>query len=134
MAVVDRAVSVHCDSATAPAGESATMTAMTKRILIVQAHPDNTHPHFCHALAEAYAAAARQAGHDIRWIDVAGLDFPMLRSQREWTHGRLPEALVQPQADILEAHGNEQMKVCAFARSTFVTAPKARCWCSRAPC
>jgi len=35
---------------------------------------------------------------------------------------------LQPQADILEAHGNEQMKVCAFARSTFVTVPKARCW------
>jgi hypothetical protein len=35
---------------------------------------------------------------------------------------------LQPQADILEAHGDEQTKVCAFAWSIFVTAACLRCW------
>ena len=70
------------------------------RILLIQGHPDNGQAHFCHALAQAYAEGAQEAGHEVRTIDVAALDFPLLRSQQEWEHGEIPAALVQPQLDI----------------------------------
>jgi putative NADPH-quinone reductase len=63
------------------------------RILLLQGHPDGQTPHFCHALAAAYAAAAQAAGHETRTVDTASLDFPLLRSQQEWEHGALPEGL-----------------------------------------
>jgi putative NADPH-quinone reductase len=76
---------------------------MGKHILIVQAHPDASQPHFCHALAQSYAQAARAAGHEVRSVDVAALDFPLLRSKREWDTGALPPALAPVQDDILWA-------------------------------
>jgi len=71
-----------------------------KRILVLQGHPDASSPHLCHALADAYATGAQNAGHLVRRVDVASLDFPLLRSQREWEEGTLPESLQQPQQDI----------------------------------
>ena len=70
------------------------------RILILQGHPDAGTPHLCHALAESYAGGAREAGHELRQLDVARLDFPLLRSQQDWEHGELPPGLRQAQADI----------------------------------
>jgi len=69
-------------------------------IAIVQGHPDSAAPHFCHALADAYAAAADAAGHAVRRIDVARLDFPWLRSMTEFDKGALPPALAEAQAAI----------------------------------
>jgi putative NADPH-quinone reductase len=43
------------------------------------------------------------AGHEVRQTTVAQLDFPLLRSQREWEHESLPAALRQAQADIIWA-------------------------------
>lgn len=77
------------------------MTA--KNILIVQGHPDTLAPHFCHALADAYAQGARDAGHEVRMIQVAALDFPLLRSQQAWEDGELPPALLNAQQDLLWA-------------------------------
>lgn len=71
-----------------------------QRILVIQGHPDASQPHLCHALADAYAAGAREAGHEVRTVDVAALDFPLLRSQREWSSGTLPPSLAQAQQDI----------------------------------
>ena len=73
---------------------------MSKRILIVQAHPDASHPHLCHALAASYAKGAETAGHAVRRVDVAALDFPLLRSQHEWEEGSLPASLKPAQDDI----------------------------------
>lgn len=73
---------------------------MGKRILIIQGHPDTSSTHLCHALEDAYVAAARAAGHEVRRVAVAHLDFPLLRSQREWEEGALPPALQQAQDDI----------------------------------
>ena len=70
------------------------------RVLIVQGHPDGTVPHLCHALAEAYAQGALDAGHELRRLDVARLEFPLLRSQQEWEQGELPPGLCQAQDDI----------------------------------
>lgn len=73
---------------------------MGKRILIIQSHPDISKAHFCHALAQSYAQSAKDAGHEVRTIDVARLQFPLLRSQDEWTAGSLPDVLAPAQEDI----------------------------------
>ncbi|MEY5099063.1 MAG: hypothetical protein RJA36_1782 [Pseudomonadota bacterium] len=72
----------------------------TRRVLLIQGHPDAGGEHLCHALAQAYAAGARSGGHALRQIDVARLDFPLLRSQAEWEHGALPAGLQSAQDDI----------------------------------
>ena len=73
---------------------------MTKRILIIQGHPDASQPHLCHALEEYYVRGALAAGHEIKRIHVAKLDFPLLRSQQEWEKGSLPGGLIEAQAAI----------------------------------
>jgi putative NADPH-quinone reductase len=73
---------------------------MGKQIVLIQGHPDTTAGHLCRALEQAYAEGAAQGGHEVRRIDVALLDFPLLHSQQEWEHGKLPPALQQAQDDI----------------------------------
>jgi putative NADPH-quinone reductase len=73
---------------------------MGKRILLIQGHPDSSHERLCYALEEAYAGGARAAGHELRRTHVAGLEFPLLRTQHEWEHGALPPCLRQAQLDI----------------------------------
>ena len=73
---------------------------MSKRILLIQGHPDASQPHLCHTLENAYADGASAAGHEIQRINVAALDFPLLRSQQEWEQGLLPPGLAQTQAAI----------------------------------
>jgi putative NADPH-quinone reductase len=73
---------------------------MPRRVQLIQAHPDGSAPHLCHALAEAYAEGAAQAGHELRRVELARLDFPLLRSQQEWEEGPLPPVL-QPAQDAI---------------------------------
>ena len=74
------------------------MTA--RRIVLVQGHPDAVVRHLGHALEDAYAQGAQAAGHGLRRIAVAELDFPLLRSPQAWELGDLPPALAQAQADL----------------------------------
>jgi putative NADPH-quinone reductase len=71
-----------------------------QRIVLIQGHPDATAPHLCNALAQSYADGATAAGHEVRHVDIATIDFPWLRSQHEWELGLLPAALKPAQADI----------------------------------
>ena len=71
-----------------------------QRILIIQGHPDPAGGHLGHALADAYAEGARAAGRETRTVDVARLDFPLLRTQRDWEDGEIPASLQGAQADI----------------------------------
>ena len=73
------------------------------RILLIQGHPDASKPHLCHALADAYAEGARSGGFELRTIDVARLDFDILRSPYEWQHGSLPANLKTVQDDLMWA-------------------------------
>lgn len=73
---------------------------MRKKITIIQGHPDRAGGHFGHALAEAYARAATESGHEVRCLEVAQLDFPLLRSSHEWNEGPPPPALCEAQAAI----------------------------------
>jgi len=67
----------------------------TRRILLIQGHPDPQGGHLGHALAQAYADGAAEAGHPLRRIELAQLDFPLLRSAEQWEKGALP-AVLQP--------------------------------------
>lgn len=73
---------------------------MRRQILILQGHPDPAGGHFGHALAQAYADGAAEAGHELRRVEVATLDFPVLRSQADWQDGALPASLQAAQAAI----------------------------------
>lgn len=73
---------------------------MHQRILILQGHPDRSETHLCHALADHYRAGAEQKGHEIRQIDLASLEFPLIRSQQEWEHSPLPDSLAEAQQAI----------------------------------
>jgi putative NADPH-quinone reductase len=53
-------------------------------IAIIQGHPDTDRNHYCHALAEAYAQGAREAGHAVEIIEAATLDLPYIRNQAQW--------------------------------------------------
>jgi putative NADPH-quinone reductase len=73
---------------------------MSTQILLIQGHPDPAGGHLGHALADAYATGAREAGHELRTLTVTQLDFPLLRSQKDWHAGELPPALAPAQEAI----------------------------------
>lgn len=60
---------------------------MAKQIVIIDGHPDPDSSRFCHAIALAYAEAAKAAGHTVRRFDVRHVDFPILRTRAEWETG-----------------------------------------------
>lgn len=80
------------------------ITMDRRDILILQGHPDPAGGHLCHGLAQAYADGAREAGHRVTLLDIAALDFPLLRSQADWQHGALPRSLEPAQRAIGQAN------------------------------
>lgn len=73
---------------------------MARRIAIVQGHPDPSAGRLCHALADAYAEGAAAAGHAVERIEVAALEFPLLRSKQDFESGGLPAGLQAAQDAI----------------------------------
>ncbi len=73
---------------------------MGKRIVIIQGHPDAGARHFGHALADEYAKGGEDGGHEVKRIDVARLDFPLLRTKEEFEKGTPPEAIKQAEEAI----------------------------------
>lgn len=71
-----------------------------KNITIIQGHPDPENHHFGHALADAYAQGAREAGHEVNVISVSQLDFDLLRNGREYETSAPPEAIRDAQSAI----------------------------------
>ena len=76
---------------------------MSRRVLVLNGHPDPAHRGLCQALADAYADGARDAGHDVRRLDVATLDFALLRSQASFETEAPPPAIAAAQQQILWA-------------------------------
>jgi putative NADPH-quinone reductase len=72
----------------------------SRRIVIIQGHPDPRGGHFGHALAHAYARGAAAAGHEVRTIEVARLKFQLLRTQRDFEKGRPPRSIAAAQDSI----------------------------------
>ena len=76
---------------------------MPSKITIIQGHPDSSRQHLCHALADAYAHAAAQAGHSVTRVEIAGIEFPLLRTQEEFNSGTLPASLKPAVNAVAEA-------------------------------
>lgn len=69
---------------------------------MIQGHPDPEGNHFGHAIAQAYVKGATDAGREVEVIDVAKLDFPLLRSRKD-QHDEPPQAIRQAQSAIARA-------------------------------
>lgn len=74
-----------------------------KLIALIQGHPDSGGRHFCHALATAYTAGAREAGRVVGLIDVGKLDFPLLRSRADFDCGAIPRDVQEAQTLLSRA-------------------------------
>ncbi len=73
---------------------------MPKKIVIIDGHPDPDKSHLCHAIATAYVNGAKRAGHETRRIDVAQLDFPVLRVPSQFTSDDVPPVIKDAQASL----------------------------------
>lgn len=73
---------------------------MVRRITVIQGHPDSSSHHLLHAMADAYAESATAAGHEVRRIEVAKIEFPLLRTQVDFETGDLPLSLAQARDDM----------------------------------
>ena len=71
-----------------------------RRVLIIDAHPDPDPNHFVHALAREYASAADAAHHEVLVLELATLDFPIIRKPCEWLEAEAPPVIVRVQNDI----------------------------------
>ena len=73
-----------------------------RRVALIQGHPDGAGGHYCHALADAYASAARQEGHDVALLDVGRMTFPLLRGRADQRRAPPPD-IQAAQASLLRA-------------------------------
>ncbi|MCC7273232.1 MAG: NAD(P)H-dependent oxidoreductase [Alphaproteobacteria bacterium] len=78
-------------------------TPSSRRILVVQGHPDGDPRRLCRALADAYAEGAAAAGHAVERIDLAAMEIPMVRDQEDFRHGSPPPAVLAAQEAIRAA-------------------------------
>jgi putative NADPH-quinone reductase len=76
---------------------------VSKRILIIDGHPDATAERYVHALSAAYRDGARKAGHEVRGIVVSELNFPLLRTSEDFKSGKPNETIRKCQQDLVWA-------------------------------
>jgi putative NADPH-quinone reductase len=55
-----------------------------KHILVIDGHPDAARGRLVHALADQYASAAEAGGHLVQVVRLSELEFPWLRSAKEF--------------------------------------------------
>jgi putative NADPH-quinone reductase len=72
-------------------------------IVIINGHPDPDPGRFCKAIADTYAKSSENAGHQIKRIEVAQLDFPLLRTQEDFEHGNVAQDIEYAQQAINNA-------------------------------
>lgn len=70
------------------------------KILVIDGHPDPDAARFVHALASAYAEAARGGGHEVQTIEVAIAGIDVLRSGKEWEKAAPSPAVREAQDKI----------------------------------
>lgn len=74
-----------------------------KRILVINGHPDPASEHLCAALADAYGRGASAAGFEVARLDVGALDFPLVRSLKDYKSGAVTEDMVNAQEAVKHA-------------------------------
>lgn len=57
---------------------------MGKKILVIDSHPDPARERLVHTLASLYASAAEAGGHLVQVVRLCELEFPWLRSAKEF--------------------------------------------------
>lgn len=72
----------------------------TRKICILNGHPDASEERLAHALAAAYESGALAAGHQVRALSLGVLDFPLIRSAGEFASADLPPAIAAAQDAI----------------------------------
>jgi putative NADPH-quinone reductase len=100
-----------------------------KNITVVDGHPDPSRSRLTHALVDRYVEKAKATGLKVRRIDIARIEYPVLRSTSEFYNTPTPEPLRQAQADIAWAdhivffyplwHGNMPALLKAFIEQIF---------------
>jgi putative NADPH-quinone reductase len=75
---------------------------MSRAICLLDGHPSPAPDHFVHALADAYAAGAKGAGHALTRFNIADLDLPFLREPADFALPP-PEAVRRIQDAVLVA-------------------------------
>lgn len=73
---------------------------MTKRIAIIDGHPDEDPARLIHGLVDAYIDGARTGGHETRRINVAELEFPLIGSTHDWHGAYVPSDIKHAQEAI----------------------------------
>ncbi len=76
---------------------------MSKRILVIQGHPDPEASHYCHGLAAAYRKGAEAGGFTVEELSVAQMDFALLASESEWQQKETAPDIAYAQERILQA-------------------------------
>jgi putative NADPH-quinone reductase len=100
-----------------------------RHIAIIQGHPDSGARHFGHALADAYASGAREAGRQVELIEVAKLDFPFVHNRHDLESDDVPDAIRAAQSVIADCdhllmiypvwNGGTPAMLRAFLEQTF---------------
>ncbi len=81
-------------------GKRGAARLMPINITIIQGHPDPSPERYGRALAAAYREGAVEGGHEVRIVDVASLDFPLLSSKADFETGSPPAAIAAAQDAI----------------------------------
>ncbi len=76
---------------------------MTKRILIINGHPDSSPDRLCAALADAYGKGARDGGHFVQRLDIGAMDFALVASADMFTSGATSKVIEEAQQAVLWA-------------------------------
>ncbi|WP_090255446.1 NAD(P)H-dependent oxidoreductase [Ectothiorhodospira marina] len=74
-----------------------------KHITLIQGHPDPAGGNFCHQLADAYLQGAAASEHAVEVINVAQLEFPLLRSRAEFHGSPVPNDIARAQTVLANA-------------------------------
>lgn len=76
---------------------------MSKRILIINGHPDPSPKRLCAALAEAYERGAKAAGHEVERLDIGALKFELIRSYQDFISPDLAPDIAKAQDAVRRA-------------------------------
>lgn len=79
------------------------MRPMTRRIALIDGHPDENPTRLIHALVEAYSAGAHSRDHAVRRVNISELDFPLIGSTYDWHGTYVPSDIRHAQQAILWA-------------------------------
>ncbi len=70
---------------------------MSKRVLIIDGHPDSRADRYVHALSKSYCDGAKSGGHEVRTLLVSEVEFSLLRTNEDFRAGEPAPAIRQCQ-------------------------------------